>query len=169
MPKCPFCGYLNDEYAEKCIDCLKPLDKEQEKKFNIATPRVAPPPKPAPNEIIYPPTPSGARPMKLIVESCGLEIDLPSDRKSVVLGRDDPEHNIYPDIDTSTFGGNVEGVSRRHARIILKGNQYFIEDLNSMNSTYVNKIKVAANQLFPLNDDDILALGRLSLRVRLLE
>lgn len=166
MPRCPFCGHQNDEFAEKCVECLKSLDKE--KKFNPMTPRVAPPPLPNPNEIIYPPTPSGARPMRLIVENCGVEIMVPKEQSSVVLGRDDPDNNIFPDIDTSTFGGNMEGVSRRHARIILKGNQYFIEDLDSMNSTYVNKIKVAANQLFPLNDDDILALGRLTFRITLM-
>lgn len=166
MPKCPFCGFLNAEFADRCSDCLKPLDRE--KRFNQATPRVAPPPQPAPNEIIYPPMPSGARPMKLVVENIGLELKVPTKQKSVILGREDPENNVYPDIDTTTFGGNQEGVSRKHARIILKGNQYFVEDLNSMNSTYVNKIKVAANQLFPLNDDDVLTLGKLTLRIRLM-
>lgn len=136
--------------------------------MNPATPRVAPPPGPGPDEIIYLPTPSGARPMKLIVEKLGLEINVPFNKESVLLGREDPENNVFPDIDTSTFGGNLEGVSRKHARIILKGNQYFIEDLNSMNNTYVNKIKVAANQLFPLNNEDVLALGHLNLIVHLM-
>lgn len=106
--------------------------------------------------------------MKLIVEKLGLEINVPFNKESVLLGREDPENNVFPDIDTSTFGGNLEGVSRKHARIILKGNQYFIEDLNSMNNTYVNKIKVAANQLFPLNNEDVLALGHLNLIVHLM-
>jgi hypothetical protein len=157
---------MNDEVAEKCRKCHKPLEREP--KINPATPRVAPPPGPGPNEFIYLPTPSGARPMKLIVENLGLEIDVPLNRESVLLGREDPENNVHPDIDTTTFGGNLEGVSRKHARIILKGNQYFVEDLNSMNNTYVNKIKVAANQLFPLNHEDVLALGRLNLKVHLL-
>ena len=33
-------------------------------------------------------------------------------------------------------------VSRRHARIICRGGQYYIEDLNSLNGTYVNESKV---------------------------
>lgn len=166
MPKCANCGFLNADSAEKCNQCRLPLEREP--KINPATPRVAPPPAPGPDEFIYLPTPSGARPMKLIVENLGLEIDVPFNQESVLLGREDPDNHVFPDIDTSTFGGNLEGVSRKHARIILKGNQYFVEDLNSMNNTYVNKIKVAANQLFPLNHEDILALGRLTLRVFLL-
>jgi len=166
MAKCINCGFLNDDSAEKCSQCRLLLEREQ--KINPMTPRVAPPPAPGPDELFYLPTPSGARPMKLIVENIGLEIDVPFNQESVLLGREDPDNNVFPDIDTSTFGGNLEGVSRKHARIILKGNQYFVEDLNSMNNTYVNKIKVAANQLFPLNHEDVLALGRLTLRVFLL-
>lgn len=163
MHKCPNCGYENEDFADECSICHEQLIFER--KMHPATPRVAPPPEPDPNEIIYPPTPSGARPMQLIVESCGITIDVPQNKKNILIGREDAENEMYPDIDTTTFGGNQEGVSRKHAQIILKGNQYFIEDLNSMNNTYVNKIKVAANQLFPLNDDDIITLGRLNLRV----
>lgn len=167
MPKCPSCGFSNAEFAERCTECFQPLDAP--KKNIPLTPRVEPPPLPKPNEFIYEPTPSGARPMKLVVEKLGLEILVPQNQESVILGREDPESQFYPDIDTSTYGGNQDGVSRRHARIILKGNQYFVEDLSSVNSTYVNKIKVAGNQLFPLNHEDILTLGRLNFQVFLLE
>jgi pSer/pThr/pTyr-binding forkhead associated (FHA) protein len=167
MLKCPNCGYENEDFADECGICQEVL--VMERKMHPSTPRVAPPPEPEPDEIIYPPLPSGARPMRLIVENCGLTLDVPKTKKEIVIGREDAENGIFPDIDTTTFGGNQEGVSRKHAQIILKGNQYFIEDLNSMNNTYVNKIKVAANQLFPLNDDDIITLGHLNLRVNLLK
>jgi pSer/pThr/pTyr-binding forkhead associated (FHA) protein len=136
--------------------------------FSSLTPRVQPPSDPHPEEIIYTPTPSGARPMTLIVEKLNFEIEVPRDRPSVLIGREDPENDVYPDIDTTSFGGADEGVSRTHARIILKGNQYFVEDLDSINSTYVNKIRITAHQLLPLNDDDILCLGRLNFRIKLL-
>ncbi|MDZ7261298.1 MAG: FHA domain-containing protein, partial [candidate division KSB1 bacterium] len=95
-----------------------------------------------------------------------LEIPLPQ-KLEVIIGREDPASNIFPDIDTTTYGGNLCGVSRRHARIVLQGNQYFIEDLNSVNSTFVNKIKLAPKQRFPLNDGDELILGRLKFTVRI--
>ena len=34
------------------------------------------------------------------------------------------------------------GISRRHARIVFRDEEYFIEDLESTNGTYVNNIKV---------------------------
>ncbi len=145
-----------------------PGDSKKQASYPSPTPRVQPPTGPNPGEIIYTPTPSGARPMKLIVEKLNFEIDVPRNQLSVLIGREDPEQNVYPDIDTTSFGGAEEGVSREHAKIILKGNQYFVQDLDSVNYTYVNKIRITAHQLLPLNDEDILGLGRLNFRVKLL-
>ncbi|MCX7845556.1 MAG: FHA domain-containing protein [Dictyoglomaceae bacterium] len=47
-------------------------------------------------------------------------------------------------------------VSRFHARIIREGENYFIEDLNSANGTFVNGIKVKKELL---HDNDILQFG----------
>jgi hypothetical protein len=47
-------------------------------------------------------------------------------------------------------------VSRYHAKIIREGENYFIEDLNSANGTFVNGIRV---QRELLNDNDILQFG----------
>ncbi|MGB9856653.1 MAG: FHA domain-containing protein [Dictyoglomaceae bacterium] len=47
-------------------------------------------------------------------------------------------------------------VSRFHAKIIRDGENYFIEDLNSANGTFVNGIKVKKELL---NDNDILQFG----------
>ncbi len=47
-------------------------------------------------------------------------------------------------------------VSRFHAKIIREGENYFIEDLNSANGTFVNGIKV---QKELLHDNDILQFG----------
>lgn len=47
-------------------------------------------------------------------------------------------------------------VSRFHAKIIRDGENYFIEDLNSANGTFVNGIRI---QKELLNDNDILQFG----------
>ncbi|PMQ02115.1 MAG: forkhead-associated protein [Dictyoglomus sp. NZ13-RE01] len=47
-------------------------------------------------------------------------------------------------------------VSRFHAQIIREGENYFIEDLDSANGTFVNGIKVKKELL---NDNDILQFG----------
>lgn len=45
-------------------------------------------------------------------------------------------------VDTDMMITGNSSVSRRHARIICRGGQYYIEDLNSLNGTYVNESKV---------------------------
>jgi adenylate cyclase len=37
---------------------------------------------------------------------------------------------------------SVENVSREHARVIFRNEEYFVEDLGSTNGTYVNGIKI---------------------------
>jgi pSer/pThr/pTyr-binding forkhead associated (FHA) protein len=37
---------------------------------------------------------------------------------------------------------SIENVSRRHARVIFRNEEYFVEDLGSTNGTYVNGIKI---------------------------
>lgn len=46
-------------------------------------------------------------------------------------------------------------VSRCHARIMRKGSQYFVTDMNSTNFTFVNGVKVMPGQEVPLNDNDV--------------
>lgn len=50
----------------------------------------------------------------------------------------------------------VENVSRRHARITYRNEEYLFEDLGSTNGIYVNGIKVAK---CILRDQDILEIG----------
>ena len=47
-------------------------------------------------------------------------------------------------------------VSRTHARIYEKDDGYFIEDLNSMNGTYLNEERLPAYTMTPLAEGDIL-------------
>ncbi|MCK5737742.1 FHA domain-containing protein [bacterium] len=166
MVRCPNCGFENEDLAVFCKECLKRLPVLPLR--NPSTPRVKPPLESENSMRLFVPTPSGALPMRLIETESGVEIDVPIGIEYVVIGREDPENDFFPEIDTTTIGGNIYGISRRHAQIILKGNQYFVQDLNSMNSTFVNKIKVAGNQLFPLNDDDLLTLGKLEFKVCLI-
>ena len=46
-------------------------------------------------------------------------------------------------------------VSRCHARIMRKGAQYFVTDMNSTNYTFVNGVKVMPGQEVQLNNGDI--------------
>lgn len=72
---------------------------------------------------------------------------------------------------TWTFGRSSEndaafpdgGLSRRHARIILRGGLPFLEDLGSRNGTYVNDEQVLAPRA--LQGGDTIRLGSVQLRV----
>ena len=50
-------------------------------------------------------------------------------------------------------------ISRQHARLLVQGNQVFIEDLNSTNSTYLNRQRLQPGQRYLVNSGDELRLG----------
>jgi pSer/pThr/pTyr-binding forkhead associated (FHA) protein len=70
---------------------------------------------------------------------------------------------VYPDVDMTPHGGEDGGVSRRHARIIVDGGNYFVEDLDSTNFTFVNRQKLAPGTRQPLHDGDEIRCGRVAL------
>lgn len=51
-------------------------------------------------------------------------------------------------------------VSRHHARVIRDDNGYLVEDLNSLNGTYVNRKRIERHRL---SDDDELQIGKFKL------
>ncbi len=103
---------------------------------------------------------------RLLLHEKGVELPLPQSKPVLVIGRADPVQNIYPDIDLAELDGEKSGVSRRHARIILKPDGIFIEDLNSTNFTFLNRVRLEPGRPYPLNDGDELRLGVLTLEFR---
>ena len=83
----------------------------------------------------------------------------------LTLGRDDSKNDIYPEIDLTPFKGQHLGVSRKHARILMKDNRITVEDLQSANGTYINGKHIGVSQPALLRDGDQLKLGNLSLQV----
>jgi pSer/pThr/pTyr-binding forkhead associated (FHA) protein len=102
--------------------------------------------------------------LKLIINSTGEEILLP-EKEEIIIGREDPVSAIFPDVDTTNCGGEDDGVSRKHARITKQGEDYFIEDLNSVNSTFLNKMKLDPETPSPITNGDELMLGRLKFNI----
>jgi len=147
---CPACGAglePGDAFCSACGFALK------------AAPAPAPAEEaPAP----APPPPAGPR---LVVAASGAEIPLPAGVE-ILIGREDPVSGVYPDVDLTPHGGEDGGVSRRHARLIVEGGQYFVEDLDSTNFTFVNKQKVAPKSRQLLNDGDEIRCGRVALILR---
>jgi len=80
----------------------------------------------------------------------------PLARDIVVIGRVTPRQAV--DIDLSKL--DLERViSRKHAVIIRRGEDYFIKDTNSSNGVYVNNRKITPGQLRKLANGDLLQLG----------
>ena len=52
-----------------------------------------------------------------------------------------------------------EQISRVHARILIRNNNIFIEDKNSTNGTFVNSVKLKANEEFKVKAGDIVRLA----------
>jgi len=115
-------------------------------------------------EQVMTPTPPGLH-ARLLVEADNQEFDL-SGKDNIVIGREDPASNIYPDIDLTPHGGEEGGVSRKHARIFVQNGQYMVEDQDSTNFTFVNRQRLAARTPTPLNDNDEVRLGRVLLRFK---
>jgi pSer/pThr/pTyr-binding forkhead associated (FHA) protein len=104
---------------------------------------------------------------RLTVEGTTTTFDL-AGKATVVLGREDAPSNSFPDIDLTPYGAEEGGVSRLHARLILSGNDWAIEDLESTNFTFVNRKRIAPKTPTPLNDGDEIRLGRVGLRFKTL-
>ena len=110
--------------------------------------------------------PVGGPSLKLVLADTGEEIGLP-EKDEILVGREDPVSSIFPDIDTTPYSGEEDGVSRKHARIFQQGSEYYVEDLNSINSTFLNKTKLEPNAPNVITDGDELMLGRLKFKVAL--
>lgn len=143
-------GHDNPEGSAFCDECGERLDAAQP--VNVvadSSPTVPTGPAPAPVEAAA----------KLVVQADNAQFDL-AGKNEVLIGREDPVSNIYPDIDLTPHGGEEGGVSRLHAKVFVNGSQYLIEDQNSTNFTFVNKQKLAPKTPTPIKSGDEIRLGR---------
>jgi pSer/pThr/pTyr-binding forkhead associated (FHA) protein len=74
-------------------------------------------------------------------------------KERVILGEEEIVIGRIPDCDIQLL---VENVSRMHARIIYRNEEYQIEDLGSTNGVYVNGIKV---EKCILREQDVIEIG----------
>jgi len=71
------------------------------------------------------------------------------------------------DIDLKKLAHGGDRVSRHHAEIVLRGADYFIRDLGSLNGTYIaGRGKLGRDQLYKLKDRDQVVLGSAILQFR---
>jgi pSer/pThr/pTyr-binding forkhead associated (FHA) protein len=87
--------------------------------------------------------------------------------KAVHLGRLDPASDVFPEIDLTNDNGLEKGVSRRHARILKREGTVVVEDLGSINGTFINGKRLAPYLPEVLSHGDQLQLGKLLIEVEL--
>ena len=103
-------------------------------------------------------------PAKLV--SRGDEIEFGIFGMRTVIGRSQDATDKL-DIDLKKIAQGGERVSRRHAEIVLRGADYFIRDLGSLNGTYIaGRGKLGRDQLYKLKDRDQVVLGGAILQFR---
>jgi hypothetical protein len=187
---CPNCRHSNIVGSAFCENCgtqltqppapaAKPVPPAMPAPAAVApaqavpapAPKVVPPTPPSEADTLVsetPPQPPAAPmldsiPGRLVVQSLNISIPIPSGKQTVVIGREDPVSGVFPDIDLDPHGGHEAGVGRRHAQLVLQGGQLLLEDLDSVNGTVLNKVKMQPHKPQPLQSGDELRFGKMVL------
>jgi pSer/pThr/pTyr-binding forkhead associated (FHA) protein len=82
------------------------------------------------------------------------------DKDNLIIGR--THRQTVADIDLGPHGAAEVGVSRHHARLTRQSSGWQIDDLDSLNGTYVNDVKIKPGQPVPLKDGDLIRCSHIS-------
>ncbi|MCB0165157.1 MAG: protein kinase [Anaerolineae bacterium] len=112
------------------------------------------------------PEPVVIQSVQIVIAERNVTLDVPSDAAEVIIGR--THGNIQADIDLGPYGAATAGVSRKHARLLRRDSYWQLEDLGSLNGTYVNDMRLKPQSPFTLKSGDIIRCGHLPLIFRIL-
>jgi hypothetical protein len=90
------------------------------------------------------------------------EASIPLTWEVMLIGRQDPTVGIFPEINLVDMK-----VGRRHAYLRNRQGIFTVQDLNSVNKTYLNGVALVPHQETPLKDGDILRFGSVEVRFEL--
>jgi pSer/pThr/pTyr-binding forkhead associated (FHA) protein len=164
MIECPICQVEHPENTLFCNVCGSYLLEDNRKETGLMSAAEVPrmeieETSEAPGEGVT--SPLGLR---LTIVDSGRDVEVPL-TKEVNIGRLDSASAWFPEVDLTSDGGLEKGVSRRHAKITRRGRKVFIEDLGSINGTFLNHKKLKPYLSRTLESGDELRLGTLVLRV----
>lgn len=149
---CPECGFLNGEGANYCQRCgafLGAQTQVQPKESTTATYRVGETGELIPVELDAIATQGHAA---LVIRSGGNRVgeSFPLEGDRMTVGRR-PDSDVFLDDVT---------VSRDHALVVKRGGDFYLDDLGSLNGTYVNRRRIESHKL---SDGDELQIGKYKL------
>jgi pSer/pThr/pTyr-binding forkhead associated (FHA) protein len=112
----------------------------------------------------------GVKPWRITLTPAGdtaqpLALELQGD---VVVGSN-PEMDEGLDVNVSHWQGYRRGVSRRHVLLRPNRDKLFILDLRSTNGTNINGLPLGVGWAYALQDGDLISLGRLHLKLRIVQ
>jgi hypothetical protein len=150
---CPECGFINVEGANYCQKCgsflgdRSPEDPAGEPQ--TATYRVGETGEFIPVDVTDVVEAQGAA---LVIRAGGGRVgeSFPLEADRLTIGRR-PDSDVFLDDVT---------VSRDHALLVRRGDAYYLDDLGSLNGTYVNRKRIESEQL---RDGDELQVGKYKL------
>ena len=149
---CPECGFLNGEGANFCQRCGTSLGAQtqvQQPESTTATYRVGETGELIPVELDAIATHGHAA---LVIRSGGNRVgeSFPLEGDRMTVGRR-PDSDVFLDDVT---------VSRDHALVVKRGGDFYLDDLGSLNGTYVNRRRIESHKLA---DGDELQVGKYKL------
>ncbi|HEY9724339.1 MAG TPA: FHA domain-containing protein [Oscillatoriaceae cyanobacterium] len=149
MLKCPNCNAENMGGVTYCDECGTKLDGGPA----VATATIASAPSaggaaaPAAKLVI---TRGGTGGKEFMLERAG----------ETQVGRWDPDGGAFPEIDLTQDDPEAK-ISRKHARVIVQNGGYLLEDVGSLNGTYVNRgPRLMPGSPHPIADGDEVVMGK---------
>jgi hypothetical protein len=99
--------------------------------------------------------PAHSEPGRLFVRLGKFSATYEIDKDELLIGRPDPDSETAPEITIEWD----DAISRRHARIVRKGNEDYLEDLGSTNGTKLNGVGVLPHVPQLLGNGDLVHVG----------
>ena len=91
--------------------------------------------------------------------------EFPIEEGENVIGRWDPDAGAFPEIDLDAEDVDAK-ISRKHAVIYREGNNLELEDLGSLNGTFVNRgPRLKEGERHPLKTGDEIVIGKTFLKL----
>lgn len=158
MTRCDECETELTENASTCPGCGKTLAVE----VGLS------PPFPEELRFVISPNPpshaQGGAVRLQIVQGGTPGREFPIQRDLVEIGRWDPECDSHPDIDLSDDDTEAK-ISRKHAKIVKKGDQWYLVDCGSRNGTFVaGGRRLGEGESYPLTAGEQIVMGKIAFR-----
>jgi pSer/pThr/pTyr-binding forkhead associated (FHA) protein len=102
--------------------------------------------------------------LQVVVVDVGHRVKIPL-KSEILVGREDADSGIFPELDLTPYGALEKGISRQHAKITHHDDELAVEDVGSVNGTFLNGHRLTPYKKMSINSGDVLQLGTLVLQI----